>query len=56
LQGNRQAAFKGVLRAKQALDGIIEVDAAGLELGADGIIDAICRSMLDFMSQLQKES
>ena len=50
LQGNRQAAFKGVLRAEQALDDIIEVDTAGLQFGADGIIDAICRAMLDLVS------
>jgi hypothetical protein len=31
---------------------IVEVDAAGLELGADRIIDAVRRAMLNFISKL----
>jgi len=56
LQGDRQPAFEGVLRAEQLLDRIVEIDATSLELGADRIVDAISRSMFDLVSQFEEES
>lgn len=38
LEGNREPSLKPILRTKQCLDGVVEVEAARLELGADGIV------------------
>jgi hypothetical protein len=56
LQRDRQAAFEGVLRAEPALDGVVEIDAAGLQLGADRIVDAAGRAVLDLVPQFQQEN
>lgn len=55
LQGNRQAAFESVLRPEQCLDFIVEIDAAGLKLRANDIVDAIGRAVLNLMAQFQQE-
>ena len=55
LECDRQTAFEGVARAEQALDGVVEIDTAGLQLGADGIIDPVGRAMLDLVPKFQQE-
>ncbi len=55
MQGDRETAFQSVSRAEQSLDGIIEIDAAGLQLCAHGIVDAVGRAVLDLMPQFHQE-
>ena len=55
LQGDRKAAFEGVLRAEQVLDGVVEIDAASLQLGAHRVVYPAGRAVLDFMPQFQQE-
>lgn len=55
LQCNRQTVLKAIPIPEPALDSVVEVKAAGLELGAYLIIDTVCRAMLDFVTEFQKE-
>ena len=47
LERDRQAAFECVLGAEPGLDGIVEVDAAGLQLGANRLVNPAGRAVLD---------
>jgi hypothetical protein len=55
LKGNRQTLFECEFFAKQRLDGVVEVDAARLEFGTEGLVNSFSRAVFDLMPNLGQE-
>jgi hypothetical protein len=55
LQCDWQASLERELPTEQRFDGVIEVKAAGLELGTERVVDAIGRAVLDLVPDLEQE-
>jgi hypothetical protein len=55
LQGDAEFAVQAVFRPEQGLDGAVEVQAAGLELGADEVVDPAGHLMFDLVPDLDQE-
>jgi hypothetical protein len=54
LERDGEAPFEGVLGAEQARDRVVEVDAARLKLGADGVVDPAGRTVFDLMPEVDQ--
>jgi hypothetical protein len=55
LERDRESSLKRMLFAEFLLEGVVEVDAACLELGAQRVVDAVRRLVLDLVPDGEKE-